>query len=377
MDYETLKFIWWGLIGVLLVGFAVMDGHDMGVGMLLPFIGKNDTERRVIINAIGVHWEGNQVWLVAGGGAIFAAFPMVYATAFSGFYWAMMAVLWAMFFRPVGFKYRSMLNNPTWRNAWDWGIFIGSFVPALVFGIAFGNLLQGVPFHFDNYLYSYYTGSFWALFNPFAVLCGLVSVAMMLAHGALFLAHRTDGFIRSRALTCMTMAAVITLVLFSIGGFWIGHVWGYRITSEIDSNALPDVLAKTVVQAEGAWLDNFRQHTGLWLIPALAYMGFVVAMLLARMGKTFVAFWASAVGLAGIIVTAATAMFPFIMPSSSHFSHGLTIWDAVSSHTTLLVMLIVTVILLPLVVFYTAWAFRVMRGKVTAEYIQENDHGAY
>jgi hypothetical protein len=149
-DYPTFKIIWWLLVGVLLVGFAIMDGHDMGVGTLLPFVGRNDEERRVVINTVGPHWDGNQVWFITGGGAIFAAWPIVYATAFSGFYWAMLAVLWALFFRPVGFDYRSKIHNATWRSTWDWGLFIGVAVPPLIFGVAFGNLLQGVPFHFDD-----------------------------------------------------------------------------------------------------------------------------------------------------------------------------------------------------------------------------------
>ena len=195
-DYETLKIIWWLLVGVLLVGFAVMDGHDMGVGTLLPFLGRTDVERRVIINTVGPHWDGNQVWFITGGGAIFAAWPLVYATAFSGFYWAMLAVLWALFFRPVGFDYRSKINDARWRSTWDWGLFVGGAVPPLIFGVAFGNLLQGVPFHFDENLVSYYTGSFWALLNPFALLCGVVSTAMITFHGAIYLAHRTESDIQ-------------------------------------------------------------------------------------------------------------------------------------------------------------------------------------
>jgi cytochrome d ubiquinol oxidase subunit II len=197
-DYETLKLIWWLLVGVLLVGFAIMDGHDMGVGTLLPFVGRNDTERRVVINTVGPHWDGNQVWFITGGGAIFAAWPLVYATAFSGFYWAMLAVLWALFFRPVGFDYRSKIHNPTWRSTWDWGLFVGGAVPPLIFGVAFGNLLQGVPFH-STTPGVHYTGSFWALLNPFALLAGVVSSTMITFHGANYLMHRTQGPVQQRA----------------------------------------------------------------------------------------------------------------------------------------------------------------------------------
>jgi len=208
-DYETLKIIWWLLIGVLLVGFAIMDGHDMGVGTLLPFVGRSDLERRVVINTVGPHWDGNQVWFITGGGAIFAAWPLVYATAFSGFYWAMLVVLWALFFRPVGFDYRSKINNSTWRSVWDWGLFVGGAVPPLIFGVAFGNLLQGVPFHFDVYMVSTYTGTFWQLLNPFALLTGVVSSAMITLHGGTYLAHRTEGIIQGRAIQAAKWAAVV------------------------------------------------------------------------------------------------------------------------------------------------------------------------
>ena len=179
---------------------------------------------------------------------------MVYATAFSGFYWALMAVLWALFLRPVGFKYRSMLANPKWRNAWDWALFVGSVVPALVFGVAFGNLFSGAPFEFNSYLVSTYSGSFWALLNPFALLCGLVSVAMLTVQGGCYLALRTVGAVQMRSVRYTTWAAIVMVVLFVLGGFWVSQLTGYRVTSTIDPNALPNQLAKTVVQETGAWL---------------------------------------------------------------------------------------------------------------------------
>jgi len=192
VDYETVKLIWWLLVGVLLVGFAIMDGMDMGVGALLPFLGDNDGERRVIINTVGPHWDGNQVWFITAGGAIFAAWPAVYAASFSGFYFAMLLVLFALFLRPVGFDYRSKLESPQWRNTWDRGLMVGGVVPALVFGVAFGNLLQGVPFSYDEFLRPWYSGSFFGLLNPFALLTGVVSLSMIILHGATFLQLRTQ-----------------------------------------------------------------------------------------------------------------------------------------------------------------------------------------
>lgn len=376
-DYETLKLIWWLLVGVLLVGFAIMDGHDMGVGTLLPFVGKNDTERRVVINTVGPHWDGNQVWFITGGGAIFAAWPLVYATAFSGFYWAMLAVLWALFFRPVGFDYRSKIHNATWRSTWDWGLFVGGFVPPVIFGVAFGNLLQGVPFQFDSYLISTYTGSFWQLLNPFALLAGVVSSAMITLHGGAYLAHRTEGVIQARAVKAAVGAALVMVLAFVAAGFWLQGIEGFRITSVVQGNALPDPLAKTVVREAGAWMANYGAQPLLWLLPALGIFGALLAAVLLMLRFTLTAFFVSSLAIVGVVGTAGASMFPFVMPSSTMPSASLTVWDSVSSHLTLGIMFWATLIFMPLIVIYTSWAYRVMRGKVTAAYIRENEHGAY
>ena len=376
-DYETLKIIWWLLVGALLIGFAIMDGHDMGVCSLLPFVGKDDEERRVIINTIGPHWEGNQVWFITAGGAIFAAWPMVYATAFSGFYWALMAVLWALFFRPVGFKYRSMIHNPTWRKAWDWGLFIGSFIPAVVFGVAFGNLFLGVPFSFNNHLVSTYTGSFWALLNPFALLCGLISASMLIMQGGAYLAHRTLDEVQNRTLNYAAISSMVMAVLFVLAGVWIQSIDGYHITSPIDPQALPNVLNKEVTRQAGAWMANYHQYPLAWAFPALGVIMPLVTAILLKARKTLTAFIASSIAVLSVIMTAGVALFPFVMPSSSDPRSSLTVWDSVSSHLTLMIMLIVVVVLLPMIVGYTSWAYNVMRGKVTKAYVREQEHSLY
>ncbi|MFA9218559.1 MAG: cytochrome d ubiquinol oxidase subunit II [Sphingomonadaceae bacterium] len=377
LDYSTLKIIWWLLVGVLLVGFAIMDGHDMGVGTLLPFVGRSDIERRVVINTVGPHWDGNQVWFITGGGALFAAWPVVYATAFSGFYWAMMLVLWALFFRPVGFDYRSKIHNAAWRSTWDWGLFVGGAVPPLVFGIAFGNLLQGVPFQFDDYLVSRYNGSFWQLLNPFALLTGVVSSAMLTLQGGTYLAHRTEGVIQTRAIKGAVGASVVLACSFIAAGFWLQSIPGYRITSVIDTAGLPDVLGKTVVREAGAWMANYARQPLLWLLPALGVAGAVLAGLLARSRRTLASFVASSLAVVGVIGTAGGSMFPFVMPSSSMPNASLTVWDSVSSHLSLAIMFWAALIFMPLIIMYTSWAYRVMRGKVTTAQIVANQHSAY
>ena len=376
-DYSTLKIIWWVLVGVLLIGFAIMDGHDMGVGTLLPFVGRSDVERRVVINTVGPHWDGNQVWFITGGGAIFAAWPLVYATAFSGFYWAMLVVLWALFFRPVGFDYRSKIHSATWRSTWDWGLFIGGSVPPLIFGVAFGNLLQGVPFQFDQYLISTYTGSFWQLLNPFALLAGVVSSAMITMQGGAYLAHRTEGVIQQRTIKAATGAALLMVIAFIGAGVWLQSIDGYRISSFINTNALPDPLSKTVVREAGAWMSNYARYPLLWSLPTLGVVGALLTVVMLRMRFTLTAFVTSSLALVGVIGTAGASMFPFIMPSSSMPAASLTVWDSVSSHLTLGLMFWATMIFMPLIIGYTSWAYRVMRGKVTAAYIRENDHAAY
>jgi len=376
-DYETLRLIWWILIAVLLVGYAVMDGFDLGVGTLLPFIAKSDDERRVLINAIGPTWDGNQVWLILGAGAVFAAWPAIYAAAFSGMYAALLLVLFALFLRPVGFDYRSKIDHPLWRKVWDYALFLGGFVPALVMGVAFGNFLQGVPFHFDETLRSFYDGGLIDLLNPFALLAGLVSVAMLTMHGANFLLIKTEGVLQQRALRASRMSAVVTIVLFVLAGVWIiNGIEGFRILSNIDMQAASSPFGKTVVREIGAWMHNFYVHPWMWVAPVAGIGGALLVLLFGarRPGMSWIA---SAVSVAGIATTAGLAMFPFVLPSSTHPSQSLLMWDATSSQLTLWLMLLAAVIFIPLILFYTAWVFRVLRGKVTVEQIQQNDHAVY
>lgn len=377
LDYEILKLVWWGLVGVLLLGFAVMDGHDMGVGALLPFVGRSDAERRVVLNTVGPHWDGNQVWFITAGGAIFAAWPLVYATAFSGFYFAMLAVLWALFFRPVGFDYRSKIDSPAWRGGWDWGLCIGGAVPALVFGVAFGNVLQGLPFHFDDTMMVFYTGSFWALFNPFALVAGVLSLAMLVCHGGNYLVLRTEGEIAQRAGRASAVAAAVMLLAFAVAGMMVVGMQGYRLVAAGAPGAALNPLDKVVVRASGAWLGNFLAHPSLWLFPALGFGGGLASLIAIRRGRALTAFVASALAEFGVIFTAGVAMFPFVLPSSSDLRSSLTLWDCVSSQRTLTVMFWVALVMTPIVIAYTAWAYRVMRGKLTVEYVQAREHSVY
>ncbi|MCC3702349.1 cytochrome d ubiquinol oxidase subunit II [Rouxiella badensis] len=377
-DYEVLRFIWWVLIGVLFIGFAVTDGFDMGVGILVRIIGKTDTDRRVMINAIAPHWDGNQVWLITAGGALFAAWPMVYAAAFSGFYAAMILVLCALFFRPLGFDYRSKVDDRRWRNLWDWGIFIGSFVPAVVFGVAFGNLLQGVPFHIDEYLRLFYTGNLLQLLNPFGLLAGIVSLTMLVTQGATYLQMRTVGELHLRTRTAAQISALVMMIAFLIAGVWlVKGIDGYVVTSAINTAAESNPLRKTVAHQADAWLLNFNRMPALWAIPALGVILPLLTLLLSRLNKGAWAFLTSSLTIACVILTTGITMFPFVMPSSIEPSASLTMWDATSSLLTLKVMTVVACIFVPIVLIYTSWAYYKMFGRLDKNFIENNKHSLY
>jgi cytochrome d ubiquinol oxidase subunit II len=372
LDYETLRLIWWLLLGVLLIGFAIMGGRDMGVGALLPFAARTDEERRVLLNLIGPTWEGNQVWLILGGGAIFAAFPPLYAVSFSGFYLAMMVILLALILRPVGFKFRSKVDNPRWRSVWDWSLFIGGFVPALIMGVAVGNVLLGAPFHLDDTMRIFYTGNFFQLLMPFALLAGLVSLGMTVTHGAALIVGRTEGVIAERARTFGIWGGIVTIVLFALGGVWVGFMDGHVVTSTIDPNGPINPLGKTVELVQGGWLANYSTYPWMISAPVIGFAGMIVAVLSLAGRRKWLAYLATSTGIFGIIATAGLSIFPFFLPSSTMPTAGLTLWDASSSHMTLFIMLIVTLVFLPIVLAYTAWVFRVMRGPVTGSSLSKN-----
>ncbi|MEZ9357893.1 cytochrome d ubiquinol oxidase subunit II [Vibrio breoganii] len=376
-DYEVLRFIWWVLIGVLFVGFAVTDGFDMGVCAVVPILGKTDTERRVMINSIAPHWDGNQVWLITAGGALFAAWPLVYATSFSGFYFAMIVTLAALWLRPIGLDYRSKIEEPKWRKTWDICISISGFVPPVIFGVAFGNLLQGVPFQLNEFMMSSYHGSFFGLLNPFALLCGLVSLSMILLQGATWLQMKTTADVHVRARNLAQLAGIATAVLFVLGGFWVQGMDGYVITSQMDHNGASNPLAKDVVVEAGAWMKNFAEYPAFWIAPALGVAMPLLALLASRAEKGGFAFLFSSLGNAGVIFTAGLAMFPFVMPSSLNPAHSLTMWDSTSSELTLNLMTAVAFVMVPVILAYTSWTYYKMFGRLDEKFIEENKNSLY
>ncbi|MEZ0495641.1 cytochrome d ubiquinol oxidase subunit II [Sphingomonas sp. IW22] len=373
-DYETLRVIWWALLGILLIGFALTDGFDLGTAALLPFVARDDAERRQVINTVGPTWEGNQVWFILGGGAIFAAWPFVYAVSFSGFYLAMFVVLAALILRPVGFKYRSKREDPAWRGRWDWALFTGGFVPALVFGVAVGNVLQGAPFRIDSDLRSFYEGGFLGLFTPFSLLCGLLSVAMLVLHGAAWITIKVErGAVHDRARRYGSVAAVASVLLFAIGYLFVAYGdIGYRIVGAVDPAGPSNPLHTLSEPARGGWLANYGLYPWMTVAPMLGLGGAVLAWFGIRQGREALAFAGSSASALGIIATVGCSMFPFILPSSIDAHSSLTVWNASSTHKTLGIMLFVTVVFLPIVLAYTAWAYKVMFGRVTTHDIRTN-----
>ncbi|WP_296052672.1 cytochrome d ubiquinol oxidase subunit II [uncultured Alteromonas sp.] len=365
IDYEVLRVIWWVLVGVLLIGFAITDGFDLGVGALLTLIGKTDDERRVMINTVGPHWDGNQVWFITAGGAIFAAWPMIYATAFSGFYLALALVLIALWMRPLGFDFRSKLADKRWRTSWDWALFTSGFVPALIFGVAFGNLLLGVPFELDGNLKATYTGSFFGLLTPFALVAGLVSVAMILNHGATWLQMKTDSFIEVRARAVSVILSLVTVVLFILAGLWVAFgLDGFVVTSVVDTMATSNPLRKEVAVEAGAWMANYSKYPWMVVAPLLGIGAGLACAFFSKAGRGGWAFVSSALMMTGIILTAGFSMFPFLMPSTTMPVASLTVWDATSSEMTLKIMFGVACVFVPIVLSYTAYGFYVMRGRI-------------
>lgn len=364
LDYDVLRVIWWALICVLAIGLVITDGFDLGVGALLTFLGRNDDERRIMINTVGPHWDGNQVWLITAGGAVFAAWPLLYATAFSGFYIALFVVLAALWMRPLGFDYRSKLQSKRWRLTWDWAIFASGFVPSLIMGVAAGNLLLGVPFHFDDTIKSTYTGSFFGLLRPFALLAGVISLTMLLNHGCNWLQLKTDGLVLERARIWGVRFSLISVVAFILGGVWLMFIDGYVVKSVIDGAAVSNPLNKEVVRETGAWLNNYKLYPILIIFPVLGIATGLLSALFSKLGRGGWAFLSSSLSMTGIIMTAAVSMFPFLMPSNTMLNASLTMWDATSSHYTLKIMFFVAAIFVPIVLSYTVWGYWVMRGRL-------------
>ena len=376
IDYETLRITWWLLLGILLAGFAVMDGFDLGIAALIRVLARDDDERRALLETIEPTWEGNQVWLVLGAGAVFAAWPLLYAAAFSGFYFAMMLLLFALILRPAGFNFRNKVADPRWRNLWDWLLTTSGMVPALVFGIAIGNLFLGVPFTFDDNLRLTYTGGLVGLLRPFPLLVGLISLAMLLMHGCAWAAMKSENPIAQRAERLLGWFSGVYIALYVVAGITLAMaVDGYAITSMTVGDAPSNPLLKSVAVGSNWLVDG---ALGGWACGSagVAILMAALAPVLARRQHHRRAFLASAVTVVGTLFSAGLALFPFLMPSSLDPRSSLTIWDASSSQYTLGLMLAAVILFMPLVLAYTTWVYRVLRGRINLQHVRDS-HSLY
>lgn len=327
-----LTTVWFILIAVLWIGYFTLEGFDFGVGMLIPVLSKNDTERRVAINTIGPVWDGNEVWLLVAGGATFAAFPEWYATLFSGFYLPLLLILLALIVRGVAFEYRHKRDEAQWRSRWDTAIFVGSFVPALLWGVAFANIVRGVPIDADKE----FTGSLFTLLNPYGLLGGLTTLLLFLTHGALFLALKTDGDIRHRA-----RALAIRLGLATAAVAVVFLLWTQSLTGNLTSGIL-------------------------FAVAALALLGGIYAAQQAREGWAFLGtFVAIALAVGGLFV----GLFPDVMPTTLGDGVSLTTTNAAATAYTLSIMTWVAVAFTPIVLLYQGWTYWVFRKRIAVHHI--------
>lgn len=329
-----LSAIWFLLIGVLLVGYAILDGFDLGVGGLHLLVARTDDERRTLMTSIGPVWDGNEVWLLTAGGALFAAFPLVYATVFSGFYLALMLVLLALIFRAVALEFRGQMTSTGWRRTWDVAFFLGSLLPALLFGVALGNIARGLPLDASGS----YTGGLVGLLDPFTLLVGLTGLAMLVMQGAIWLVVKTEDAVQARARVA-AFAAVSTFALL-----WI-------LTTVVSTAAAP-----------GLW-DAWRSPGPAWLVPAVFVVATLAVPLLLRLGRAGLAFVASSIAIGALFGILGIGLYPTIVPSTGPGA-PLTITNASSSDLTLGVMLVIALIGMPLVLAYTAFVYHRFRGKV-------------
>jgi cytochrome d ubiquinol oxidase subunit II len=338
MDLNTIWFI---LFGVLVAGYAVLDGFDLGVGVLHLFA-KNDMERDAHTESIGPVWDGNEVWLLTAGGALFAAFPPVYATVFSGFYLALMLLLLALIMRAVSLEYRHALRDPRWVRSWDYAFGVGSLLPALLFGVAVGNILRGVPIAKDGT----YLGTFLGLLNPYALLVGIVSLVFFVAHGALYLQLKTEGDLADRL------------------GRWIPKLWATFVVLYVAATFASVLAAPTL-------FDGLLAKPTFWVFTVLLFGAIAGVPVAHRKGRRFLAFLASSVTIVSMIGVAATSMFPVLVPSITDPTASLTIYNASSSQRTLSAMLVIALIGMPIVLGYTVFVYRIFRGKVGASHYTE------
>ncbi|QJC36499.1 cytochrome d ubiquinol oxidase subunit II [Enterobacteriaceae endosymbiont of Donacia simplex] len=379
LNYKFLCLIWSIIIGILITGFMITDGLDMGVGILLFIIGKNNIERRILINTIAPHWDGNQVWLITTGAALFAAWPIVYATLFSHFYIAMILLLVSLFLRPIGFEYRSKIKNEIWQKTCDICISIGSIIPPAIIGIALGNILKGIPFYLNKYYIIYSKEHFLKLFNLSSIMISITTVILVINHAATYLQIRIKDLIINRRLNLLLKVSSILLIIFFILSFTnvLFFIKGYKFKTLVCQKT--NIIYKThnIIYEKKAWMNNFQNFKYLYLLPLLSIILPFLIILTSIYKKKIITFIFSIFTIISIISTIGIIMFPFIIPSNIKYYQSLTIWNSTSSQLTLNIMLYVVMIFMPIILTYTFWCYKKMFFYINKEEIKKKSDFYY
>ncbi|OQW75626.1 MAG: cytochrome d ubiquinol oxidase subunit II [Proteobacteria bacterium ST_bin11] len=360
LDYEMLRLVCWGVLGLFVIGFVLSSGIEIGVSILLPFMNANEPQRAWLVARLAPTSAGNQVWLLAILGVLFAGWPTVYAATFASFHSLLLLTVLSLFVRPLAWYFRASVTREDWLKKWDKALFISGMLPAALLGVMAGNLLKGVPFHLASDMHIAFLGSFSGLFSPFASLVGVTSVALLMMYGALYLQTHTQDAVYQRSKSLAMSSGLVFLVLYALAGGWITHLEGYHVTTDIMPNGVSNPLTKFVKRGDGLWLDNYEHEPTLWALPALAFIGGIAALVLSRLERAYWALLASAVTVVMVILTMAVSMFPFLAPSNISLNSSLTIWDASASQATLSALLCVTGILLPLMAIATRGLYKLL-----------------
>ncbi|MCF6767003.1 cytochrome d ubiquinol oxidase subunit II [Thiotrichales bacterium 19S11-10] len=395
--YTIVQLVSWVAMGLILFLVLATVGFDFGAGMLARFVGKTDQERRAIINVVAPTWDGNQVWLIIAGAGIFAIWPRAYAASFSGLYLGMLIVLFGLFLRPVSFEYRSKIQSHKWRNFWDWMLFFGSFIPMLIIGVAIGNLFLGLPFQFQpgTLRFAYGASAQFApeaagfslimLLKPYALITGIFAVIIAIMQGASYCAIRTDGILRERFNKVKILSAVAFIILFVVLGLWlsviVGFAWEPASTLKSYSEAVYHPLnGQIVTMLDGGWFSNYNAYPWMWAAPAIALIAAFALLAYSKREKHVASFICSLISCLGVTFTLGFTLFPFLMPSSLVPSQSLTLFNASSSLISLVGILVVAIITLPIIFFYTAFVYKKLWGRgsyMNAAEVESRKHELY
>jgi len=370
-DLESLRLIWWVVLGFFMIGLALSEGISLGVSMLLPVLGKSELERKEMIKPVVPISLSNLAWFIVLVAIVFAAWPIAYAVTLASFYPLLVLMLLALLFRPLALYFFGANNDEQWQQTVKKVLGISGLVPAVLLGLLVGNILKGIPFHLESDMQIRFLGDFWGLFNLFSLLVAFTCLALLAMYGAVFLQLRTNNELQQNAKAMAIRAAMLFLILFAVTGLWITHLEGYHISSEILPNAPSNPLAKFVKRGEGLWLDNYEHLPALWVVPVFAFLAAGATLWLAKLDKAYWAMCASVLCVIMVVLTFGISMFPFLLPSNMSLNSSLTIWDSSASQLNLQLLLWVVIFALPMMVACSRWLFCLFADQSETAYLAE------